>query len=120
MIHILFVCHGLNNHSTNRCYMEANKPCNSVFSLPFFLWLIGVPIFFDFLRIRMSQRNSSSDSLGECRNSRQNVGFRRHDLLQIIQGTLHFPCAGCRQLPFCGLAIWGYLALQAVPKWQVS
>ena len=24
----------------------------------FFLWLIGVPIFFDFLRIRMSQRNS--------------------------------------------------------------
>ncbi len=31
MIHILFVCHGLNNHSTNRCYMEANKPCNSIF-----------------------------------------------------------------------------------------
>ena len=27
----------------------------------FFLWLIGVPIFFDFLRIRISQRNSSSD-----------------------------------------------------------
>ena len=26
----------LNNHSTNRCYMEANKPCNSGFSLPFF------------------------------------------------------------------------------------
>ena len=26
-----------------------------------FLWLIGVPIFFDFLRIRMNQRNSSSD-----------------------------------------------------------
>ena len=31
MIHILFVCHGLNNHSTSRCYMEANKPCNSIF-----------------------------------------------------------------------------------------
>ena len=27
----------------------------------FFLWLIGFPIFFDFLRIRISQRNSSSD-----------------------------------------------------------
>ena len=26
----------LNNPSTNRCYMEANKPCNSGFSLPFF------------------------------------------------------------------------------------
>ena len=26
----------LNNHSTNRCYMETNKPCNSGFSLPFF------------------------------------------------------------------------------------
>ena len=26
----------LNNHSTNRCYMEANKPCNSGFSLSFF------------------------------------------------------------------------------------
>ena len=26
----------LNNHSTNRCYMGANKPCNSGFSLPFF------------------------------------------------------------------------------------
>ena len=23
---------------------------------------------------------------------------------------------GCRQLPFCGLAIWGHLALQAVPS----
>ena len=28
--------------------------------------------------------------------------------------VLH-PCAGCLQLPFCGLAIWGHLALQAVP-----
>ena len=25
----------LNNPSKNRCYMEANKPCNSGFSLPF-------------------------------------------------------------------------------------
>ena len=52
--------------------------------------------------------------------------FRSHGLLQIIQGTLRFPCAvrfpcaGCRQLPFCGLAIWGHLALQAVPSRQVS
>ena len=37
-----------------------------------------------------------------------------------LQGTLRFPCAGCRQLPFCGLAIWGHLALQAVPSRQVS
>ena len=37
------------------------KPTNhatAVFLYRFFLWLIGVPIFFDFLRIRMSQRNS--------------------------------------------------------------
>ena len=27
-------------------------------------------------------------SLGECRSSRQNVGFRSHGLLQIKQGTL--------------------------------
>ena len=33
----------------------------AVFLYRFFLWLIGVPIFFDFLRIRISQRNSSSD-----------------------------------------------------------
>ena len=26
----------LNNPNKNRCYMEANKPCNSGFSLPFF------------------------------------------------------------------------------------
>ena len=26
----------LNNPSKNRCYMEANKPCNSGFSLSFF------------------------------------------------------------------------------------
>ncbi len=48
------------------------------------------------------------------------VIFRSHGLLQIIQGTLRFPCAGCRQLPFCVLAIWGHLALQAVPSRQVS
>ena len=29
------------------------------------------------------------------------------------------PPAGCRQLPFCELAIWGHLALQAVPSRQV-
>jgi len=43
--------------------------------------------------------------------------------LRSVQGkrppdVLH-PCAGCRQLPFCGLAIWGHLALQAVPSRQV-
>lgn len=42
------------------------------------------------------------------------------DCFQSSQGTLRFPCAGCRQLPFCGLAIWGHLALQAVPSRQVS
>lgn len=51
---------------------------------------------------------------------RRAVIFRSHGLLQVIQGTLCFPCAGCRQLPFCGLAIWGHLALQAVPSRQVS
>ena len=51
---------------------------------------------------------------------RRAVIFRSHGLLQIIQETLRFPCAGCRQLPFCGLAIWGHLALQAVPSRQVS
>ena len=51
---------------------------------------------------------------------RRAVIFRSHGLLQIKQGTLRFPCAGCRQLPFCGLAIWGHLALQAVPSRQVS
>ncbi len=29
--------------------------------------------------------------------------FRSHGLLQIKQGTLRFPCAGCRQLPFLDL-----------------
>ena len=47
------------------------------------------------------------------------VIFRSHGLLQIIQGTLRFPCAGCRQLPFCGLAARKHLALQAVPVQQV-
>ena len=51
---------------------------------------------------------------------RRAVIFRSHGLLQIKQGTLRFPCAGCRQLPFCGLAIWGHLALQVVPSRQVS
>ena len=51
---------------------------------------------------------------------RRAVIFRSHGLLQIKQGTLRFPCAGCRQLPFCGLAIWGHLALQTVPSRQVS
>ena len=51
---------------------------------------------------------------------RRAVIFRSHGLLQIIQGTLRFPCAGCRQLPFCGLACWGHLAVQAVPSRQVS
>ena len=51
---------------------------------------------------------------------RRAVIFRSHGLLQIKQGTLHFPCAGCRQLPFCKLVGWGHLALQAVPSRQVS
>ena len=43
--------------------------------------------------------------------------FHRSENQKIIeQGTLHFPCAGCRQLPFCGLAIRGYFAMQAVPR----
>ena len=50
---------------------------------------------------------------------RRAVIFRSHGLLQIIQGTLRFPCAGCRQLPFCGLAARKHLALQAVPVQQV-
>ena len=51
---------------------------------------------------------------------RRAVIFRSHGLFQIKQGTLHFPCAGCRQLPFCKLVGWGHLALQAVPSRQVS
>ena len=35
------------------------------------------------------------------------------------QGKLHFPCAGCRQLPLSGLAARKHLALQAVPVQQV-
>ena len=35
---------------------------------------------------------------------------------RMLDAMLRFPCAGCRQLPFCGLAIWGHLALQAVPS----
>ena len=38
---------------------------------------------------------------------------------QSSQGTLHFPCSGLRQLPFCGLASWKQLALQAVSSRQV-
>ena len=30
---------------------------------------------------------------------------QRTGCCQSSQGTLHFPCAGCRQLPFCGLAV---------------
>ena len=37
----------------------------------------------------------------------------------IIQGKLHFPCAGLRQLPLSGLAVRGHLAPQAVPGRQV-
>ncbi|MBS6397559.1 MAG: hypothetical protein KH452_10495 [Clostridiales bacterium] len=36
----------------------------------------------------------------------------------MIADVLHL-CAGFRQLPFCGLAIWGHHALQAVPSRQV-
>ena len=36
----------------------------------------------------MSRTNMLAYSLGESRSSRQNVGFRSHGLLQIIQGTL--------------------------------
>ena len=40
---------------------KSTNHATAVFLYLFFLWLIGVPIFFDFLRIRISQRNSSSD-----------------------------------------------------------
>ena len=40
---------------------------------------------------------------------RRAVIIRSHGQLQIKQGTLRFPCAGCRQLPFCRLAIWRHL-----------
>ena len=59
----------LNNPSKNRCYMGANKPCNSGFPLPFFLWLIGVPIFFDFLRIRMSEYYGAAEPPVRCGES---------------------------------------------------
>ena len=36
-----------------------------------------------------------------------------------IYVAMDFPCAGCRQLPFCGLAAREHLALQAVPVQQV-
>ena len=43
--------------------------------------------------------------VGELRSPkapcRRAVIFRSHGLLQIKQGTLRFPCTGCRQLPFC-------------------
>ena len=44
---------------------------------------------------------------------------QRSGSCQSSQGKLHFPCAGCRQLPLCGLAAWKHLALQAVPVQQV-
>ena len=34
-------------------------------------------------------------------------------------GAKGFPCAGCRQLPLCGLTAQEHLALQAVPVRQV-
>ena len=60
--------------------MEANNHATAVFLYRFFLWLIGVPIFFDFLRIRMSQRNSflfqefviGADSFGQLSNGISN------------------------------------------------
>ena len=50
------------NSSQNRCHM-AHHPnhATAVFLYRFFLWLIGVPIFFEFWRIQISQRNSSSN-----------------------------------------------------------
>jgi len=44
---------------------------------------------------------------------------QRSGSCQSSQGKLHFPCAGCRQLPLCGLAARKHLALQAVPGQQV-
>ena len=44
---------------------------------------------------------------------------KRSGSCQSSQGKLHFPCAGCRQLPLCGLAARKHLALQAVPGQQV-
>ena len=72
----------------------------------------------------VSKKPVKTDEVGALRSPkaprRRAVIFRSHGLLQIIQGTLRFPCAGCCQLPFCGLAIWGHLALQAVPSRQVK
>ncbi|RKI87649.1 hypothetical protein D7V94_20630 [Parablautia intestinalis] len=46
--------------------------------------------------------------------------FRRFSICSNPQqGKLHFPCAGCRQLPLCVLAARKHLALQAVPGQQV-
>ena len=44
---------------------------------------------------------------------------QRSGSCQSSQGKLHFPCAGCRQLPLSGLAARKHLALQAVPGQQV-
>ena len=44
---------------------------------------------------------------------------QRSGSCQSSQGKLHFPCAGCRQLPLCGLAARKHLALQVVPVQQV-
>ena len=84
----------------------------------------------DYLLCRTDNRNPENIELTELHIKvgalrspkaprRRAVIFRSHGLLQIKQGTLRFPCAGCRQLPFCGLAIWGHLALQVVPSRQV-
>ena len=60
--------------------MKPTNHATAVFLYRFFLWLIGVPIFFDFLRIRMSQRNSflfrefviGADSFGQLSNGISN------------------------------------------------
>ncbi|RRK31973.1 hypothetical protein EBB54_11760 [Schaedlerella arabinosiphila] len=44
---------------------------------------------------------------------------QRSRFCQSSQGKLHFPYAGLRQLPLCGLAARKHLALQAVPVQQV-
>lgn len=48
----------LNNPSKNRCYMEANKPCNSGFSLPFFFFFSWCRI----LELRKSKMDMAASS----------------------------------------------------------
>ena len=47
--------------AAEKAKIELSGMATAVFLYRFFLWLIGVPVFFDFWRIRISQRNSSSD-----------------------------------------------------------